>query len=124
MNQMTNYFLDTYALIEIIKGNKNYQKFLEYELFTSIFNLYELYFSLLRDYNQQTAKKFFEQFKSRVLQIKDEYIFEASKFKLQNRKQKLSYADCLGYTIALSYNMKFLTGDGEFKDKKNVEFIK
>ncbi len=121
---MNNYFLDTYALIEIIKGNKNYQKFLDSELFTSIFNLYELYFSLLRDYNQQTAKKFFEQFRSKILQIRDEYIFEASKFKLQNRKQKLSYADCLGYIIALKYNMKFLTGDKEFEDKKNVEFVK
>jgi len=120
---MSNYFLDTYALIEIIKGNKNYQKFLESEIFTSIFNLYELYFSLLRDYNKQTAKKFFEQFMGKVLQIKDEYIFEASKFKLQNRKQKLSYADCLGYIIALLYNMKFLTGDKEFEDKENVEFV-
>ena len=121
---MNSYFFDTYALIEIIKGNKNYQKFLESELFTSIFNLYELYFSLLRDYNQQTARKFFEQFKSNVLQIRDEHIFEASKFKLQNRKQKLSYADCLGYMIALKYNMKFLTGDKEFENKKNVEFVK
>lgn len=121
---MNSYFLDTYALIEIIKGNKNYQKFLESELFTSIFNLYELYFSLLRDYNEQTAKKFFEQFRNKILQIKDEYIFEASKFKLQNVKKRLSYADCLGYTIALTYNMKFLTGDKEFENEKNVEFAK
>ncbi len=121
---MNNYFLDTYALIEIVKGHKNYQKFLDSELFTSIFNLYELYFSLLRDYNEKTARKFFEQFKSNVLQIKDEYIFEASKFKLQNKKQKLSYADCLGYAMTLAYNMKFLTGDKEFEGMENVEFVK
>ena len=121
---MNSYFLDTYALIEIVKGNKNYQRFLDSELFTSIFNLYELYYALLRDYNKQTAKKFFEQFRNNVLEIRDEYIFEASKFKLQNRKQKLSYTDCLGYVITLTYNMKFLTGDKEFKDKKSVEFVK
>ena len=121
---MNNYFLDTYALIEIIKGNKNYQKFLESELFTSIFNLYELYFSLLKDYNEQTAKKFFKQFRNKVLQIRDEHIFEASKFKLQNIKKKLSYADCVGYTMAFNSNLKFLTGDKEFKDKENVEFVK
>lgn len=121
---MNSYFLDTYALIEIVKGNKSYRKFLDSELFTSIFNLYELYYALLRDYNKQIAKKFFEQFKNNVLQIRDRYIFEASKFKLQNRKQRLSYADCLGYTIASTYDMKFLTGDKEFKGKKNVEFVK
>ncbi|MBS3066599.1 hypothetical protein J4205_02130 [Candidatus Pacearchaeota archaeon] len=53
------YFADTYALIEIIKGDKNYQKFLNKSLFTSIFNLYELYYSLLRDYNGIQAKQFF-----------------------------------------------------------------
>ncbi|MBL7148226.1 MAG: PIN domain-containing protein [Nanoarchaeota archaeon] len=121
---MSNYFLDTYALIEIVKGNKNYQKFLDSEIFISIFNLYEFHFSLLRDYNEQTAKKFFNQFKNKVLKIKDEYIFGASKFKLQNRKQKLSYADCLGYMMALNNNMKFLTGDKEFENLKNVEFVK
>jgi len=119
-----NYFLDTYALIEIIKGNKNYQKFLECELSTSIFNLYELYYALLKDYNEQTAKKFFKQFRNNVLQIRDEYIFKSSKFKLQNIKKKLSYTDCLGYIMALNYNMKFLTGDKEFKNIKNVEFVK
>lgn len=121
---MNSYFLDTYALIEIIKGNKNYQKFLDSEFFTSILNLYELYYALLRDYNKQTAKKFFEQFRNNILQIKDEYIFEASTFKYKNRKQRLSYADCLGYAIALKYNMKFLTGDKEFKNMENVEFAK
>ena len=119
-----SYFLDTYALIEIIRGNQNYQRFLEAELFTSIFNLYELYFALLRDYNKQTAQKFFEQFRNKVLQIKDEHIFEASKFKLQNKKKNLSYTDCLGYVMSLAHNIKFLTGDKEFEGVENVEFVR
>lgn len=119
-----NYFLDTYALIEIIKGNKKFQIFLGNEFFTSISNLYELYFALLKDYSEETAKNFFYQFKSRVIEIQDAHIFEASKFKLKNIKNKFSYADCLGYAIALSYGMKFLTGDKEFENLENVEFVK
>ena len=119
-----NYFLDTYALIEIAKGNINYKKYLEFEFFTSIFNLYEFYFSLLRDFNEEIARKFFEQFKDRILDIKDEHIFKASQFKVDNAKKKVSYADCLGYAMALIYGIKFLTGDKEFEKLDNVEFVK
>ena len=48
---MTGYFMDTYALIEITKGNKNYEKFIDMPLSTSVLNLYELYYILLRDFN-------------------------------------------------------------------------
>ena len=118
------YFLDTYAIIEIIKGNFNYGKYLNEELFTSIFNLYELYFTSLRDYGESDAKKFFFQFNSNVIPIKKEYIFLASEFKLKNKKVDISYTDAIGYAIAKLNNMKFLTGDKEFENLENVEFIK
>ena len=118
------YFLDTYALIEIVKGNKNYEKFLSFEIFTSLYNLYEFYFILLKDYNNVIAHKFFEKFREKVVNIEDEYIFEASKFKLDNLKKRLSYVDCLGYIIAFKLGVKFLTGDKEFEKFENVEFVK
>src|SRR3989344_2283486 len=98
---MASYFLDTYALIEIIKGNESYNKILGEKLFTSLFNLYELYYSLLRDYNEETARRYFFQFKEIIIPMKDSYIFSASAFKLKNKKSKFSYADCLGYNMAL-----------------------
>lgn len=119
-----SYFLDTYALIEIAKGNKKFEEFLQKELFTSIFNLYEFYFVLLRDFNEEIAKEFFYQFKSRIIQIRDEHIFKASRFKLDKVKKELSYADCLGYVMALEYGLRFLTGDKEFENLDNVEFVK
>jgi|SRR3989344_1195991 len=118
------YFADTYALVEIIKGNKNYQKFLTKNLFTSIFNLYELYYILLRDYNEIQAKHFFSYFKKNIIKFSDNSIFSASKFKLDKNKRDISYTDSLGYSIALENNIKFLTGDKEFKDLPNVEFVK
>lgn len=120
---MTKYFLDTYALIEIIKGNQKYKKFLQEELSTSIFNLYELYYNLLRDFNEDTAKKYFLQFKQIIIHFEDSNIFQASKFKLKYKKRRFSYADCLGYSISTQKSMKFLTGDKEFKDIENVEFV-
>ncbi len=121
---MIKFFLDTYAIIEIIKGNKQYKKYINQELFTTRYNLYELFFSLLRDYNPEIAKKYFFQFKQICIPIKDEYIFSASKLKLKHKKKRLSYIDCLGYTMAVDNEMKFLTGDKEFKNIDNVEFVK
>lgn len=117
------YFADTYAFLEIVKGNPNYKKYLTQHLYTSVLNLYELYYILLRDYEETTAKKYFLQFKEFVLIIKDEYLFEASKIKLTYAKKKISYTDALGYAMALAFNMKFLTGDSAFKEMANVEYV-
>ena len=86
---MNKYFLDTYAIVEIIRGNEKYRGFLKFELFTSIFNLYEMYYVLLRDFNDTMAKKYFFQFKRLVFQIKDEHVFLASQIKFDNKKQRL-----------------------------------
>ena len=118
------FFLDTYALMEIIKGNINYKKYLDEELYTSILNLYELYYNLLKSYDEETAKEMFYRFYLLLIQIKNEFIFLASKFKLENKNINFSYTDALGYIIAQEGNMNFLTGDKEFKNMKNVEFVK
>ena len=38
--------------------------------------------------------------------------------------RKLFIPDAIGYTIAKSHGVKFLTGDKEFEKMANVEFIK
>ncbi len=118
------YFLDTYAIIEIIKGNSNYKRFLSSKFFTSVFNLYELFYILLRDYNQDIAMKYYLQFYEFIVEIKDDYIFEASKYRLENKKLNISYTDALGYIISLKNKVKFLTGDDAFEGKPNVEFAR
>ena len=45
---MTIYLFDTYAILEMIKGNPSYDSFTEVNFRTTIFNLYELYYSLLK----------------------------------------------------------------------------
>ena len=54
----------------------------------------------------------------------DEEIKQANMFKLLHKKRNISYIDCIGYNIALFRNVKFLTGDKQFADFSNVEFVK
>jgi predicted nucleic acid-binding protein len=121
---LKNYYFDTYAFIEIINGNKNYEKYKQVGVITTLYNLIELYYSLLIDFNEETAKHWLNYFKPYITTIKDEDIYKAMQFKKQHKKEKLSYVDCIGYAIANRLNIKFLTGDSKFKNKKSVEWKK
>ena len=118
------YFLDTYAIFEIIKGNRNYLKFIDKKCHTSLLNLYELYFHLLRDFGETVAEYYFKKYLVMKCEIKEEYIAKAATFRLKYLKQNLSYVDALGYTIAVENNFSFLTGDKEFKNLEHVTFVK
>jgi len=39
-------------------------------------------------------------------------------------KRKFSLIDCVGYSVAESLAIPFLTGDQEFEDLPNVEYVK
>lgn len=118
------FFCDTYALVELIKGNKAYAPYVYAELYTTLYNLYELYYNILDDFGEEIAKRYFYEFQSYTIEIIDTYIFQAASFKLKCKGKNISYVDALGYSIALQERMKFLTGDKEFKDMDSVEFVK
>ena len=127
MRDMTNievFFCDTYALIEIIGGNPNYQKYLTCTLITSEYNLMEMYYAFLRDYNQQIADKYLDRWSKFLIQIPLETMKQAMIFRLVNKKDNLSYVDCMGYIFSQKNEVKFLTGDIKFKDKQGTEFVK
>lgn len=85
---------------------------------------YNLYYNLLKSYDEETAREIFCQFQEFLVEVENEAIFEASRLKLDKNKSRLSYADALGYIISLQNNMKFLTGDKAFFNLENVEFVK
>ena len=123
--EVEEFFFDTYALNEIIKGNKDYAKFKSgVAIITTNLNLMELYYGLLLRHDEKNAEKYYGAFKEYVVKVTDETIKQAMKLKKQYKKQNLSYIDCIGYTISLKRNVKFLTGDKEFKNLTNVEYIK
>jgi len=125
---MAEYLADTYALVEILKGNPNYGKYSSAELYTTEFNLLELPYALVRDFGVEKAEGILEIVKSSVTVVVPEvhhYVL-ASEIRIQERKneKKLSLIDCLGYVIAKSLGVRFLTGDREFEGMANVEFVK
>ena len=122
---LKTYFFDTYAFIEIIKGSPNYKEFSEYaSIVTTKLQLMELYYSVLCESGKEKADFYYTLFSQRSVPLQDETIKNAMHFRLQHRKRKLSYVDCLGYTLALEREIPFLTGDKEFESFPNVCFIK
>ena len=127
MKDMTNtriYFCDTYALIEIIGGNKDYQKYENLTIVTSELNLIELYYHFLKNYGKNSAEHYFNHWLGYCVHITHTAIKFGMEIKLANKKEKLSYVDCVGYAFALQNDALFLTGDSKFKNKIGVEFVK
>lgn len=119
------YFFDTYALYSVIMGYPSYKKyFKQIVIITSRMNLIELHYILLRDYGKEVADTKFEHFKEFEVSFSDEIIKKANQFRYANKKKNFSYTDCIGYLIARTRNIPFLTGDNAFKGMEGVEFVK
>ncbi len=124
MTSTNTIFCDTYALIEIIGGNRNYKKYENATLVTSEFNLIELYYHFLKNYGKNSAEHYFNHWLNLCVNIPHSVIKFGMEIKLANSKEKLSYVDCIGYAFCLQNNVHFLTGDSKFKNKIGVEFVK
>ncbi|HLC73699.1 MAG TPA: PIN domain-containing protein [Candidatus Nanoarchaeia archaeon] len=118
------YFFDTYAIAEIINGDSNYARFSLEPVIITIFNLAEVYWISINQYSEQEADEIYLRYSRCVVDISEDVLKEAIKFRKKNKSKNLSYTDCIGYIYALKNNLMFLTGDKEFKDLKNVEFVK
>ncbi len=121
---MKAYFMDSYALHELFAGNEGYKKFeKEAALITTRLNLMEFYYTLLR-LNSENVDQYYDRMLRFAVEIADDTIKKAMKFRLRNKAKDLSYVDAVGYILAMEKNVKFVTGDQQFKDMENVEFIK
>ncbi|MFH1391915.1 MAG: PIN domain-containing protein [Candidatus Diapherotrites archaeon] len=119
------FFADTYAIIDFLKGNPRYKKyFVQHDFITTKLNLLELYYSALSEESQELADEYYNSFLSKTIEIEDDDFKKAAKFKFKHKKQNISYVDAIGYQIANSRKIKFLTGDKEFRKMSNVEFVK
>lgn len=116
--------LDTYALVEISKGNPDFADILNQDFVILDLILTEFYGVLLREQNEEIANLWYKRLESYVKTAHLKTIIKAVKYRQENKKQNLSFFDCVGYMFALDNNMKFVTGDKEFKDKIGVEFVK
>ena len=118
------YFFDSYAIIEIVKENPKYRNYENEEIILSLFNLAEIYWSVLKDFGEDKADEIFSKFRGNVIEIDDETLKESIKFRKEYKKQDLSYTDCIGYIYAKRNGLKFLTGDSKFENLPFVEYVK
>lgn len=121
MNKET-FFFDTYAFFEILEGNQAYKKYQDVEAVTTIFNLAELNYSLKKEKGKAFADATVENYANCLVDVTIEDVKEAMDLKVQ--KKSLSIPDVIGYTIAKKLKVKFLTGDSEFENLPNVEFVR
>jgi len=119
-----NYFFDSYSIIELIRGNPNYEFVKEKIVITGVMNLAEVYYSLLLENQKETADSIIKKINFQFLDSNPEIVIESAFLRYRLKKLELSYVDCLGYVLALRNNLLFLTGDKEFENLENVEFVK
>lgn len=121
---VTAFFYDSYAIIEYLKDNPDFIPYFESSTgMLTMFNLAEVYYSVLQESGQKKADQVFETLYPLCIVPDNETIRKAMQFRLENKKRGLSYADCIGYQTAKAKKVRFLTGDRQFKDMDNVEFV-
>ncbi len=118
------FFFDSYAIIESIKGNPNYLEYKDVVMITTKMNLFEVCYFLLRDYGEKNAEEYMERYSDSIVDFDTHTILQAAKLKLDKKNERLSMVDCIGYILAKSLGIKFLTGDEKFEEMDNVEYVK
>ena len=116
--------LDTYALVEIKRGNSKFAEYLNLDFVATDLTLVELYSVLLREEGEKVADYWFKKLERYSSPVDKEILIEAVKFRHKHKKSGISFFDAVGYIFALRKGYKFVTGDKEFEKLDNVEFKK
>ncbi|MBI2142858.1 PIN domain-containing protein [Candidatus Woesearchaeota archaeon] len=90
----------------------------------SLLVIMESYFTLLKDHNEEKADKALKMLFPLMVIPSKNLIKKAMRFRLDNAKRGLSYADALGYIYAREHNMPFLTCDSAFNGLPEVIFAR
>ncbi|MEK6826830.1 MAG: PIN domain-containing protein [Nanoarchaeota archaeon] len=117
------FLYDTYAIIEIINGNPSYKLYSEKVAVINDFVFAELCYKLLRE-KVKEADNFINEWAGAIVHADAKIIREAMQFRVNNKERRLTMTDCISYFMAKKLGIKFLTGDKEFENLENVEFVK
>jgi hypothetical protein len=121
------YFYDSYALIEIAKGNRRYARYRVSRGVTSKLNLLELYYVLLCEGREDLALSCLQEHLAAAVDFPGEILPLAARFRqtsLGATGRRFSYIDVLGYVHSRTSGYTFLTGAHEFAGLPNVEFVR
>ncbi|MEW5759256.1 MAG: PIN domain-containing protein [Candidatus Thermoplasmatota archaeon] len=125
------FLLDTYALIEwYAQGNQNYAPYfkLDVERHITKTTLLEFYCQIYHNLGEKKAETYYSYITAyaEITELTEDIIKSAAVFrsKMMKKKKKLSYGDCINYITACKIGAKFVTGDKEFEELENVEFVR
>ena len=116
--------LDTYALVEISKGNPKFSILLNKDFVIADLTMAEFYALLYEEHDEKTADYWHSKLESYCRPVSRSILIKALKYRVDNKKENLSIFDCMGYIFSLENNLRFVTGDKAFEYKEGVEFIK
>src|SRR3989344_3182726 len=97
------YFFDTYAFFEVLKGNPNYNKYIDSTIITSIFNIAELNYNLKKEKSKKIADSITDQYKKYIVPLVITDIKLAGDLKVKFKH--LSIPDAIGYNVAKRYKV-------------------
>ncbi|TMP98744.1 MAG: type II toxin-antitoxin system VapC family toxin [Thaumarchaeota archaeon] len=84
MRPVKKFFLDTYAILEYLRGNAEYlNRMSGAELATSLLNLMELYYVFLRDHGEKAAESVYSTYRHYQAEIIDEDVRSGMALKLR-----------------------------------------
>ena len=117
--------VDTYAWLELFQGSEKGTKVKEIiqkadPLYTSVLNLYELFYRIEQIKGDDTAYHYIEILKSRVkiISISPEIACKGAKIKMDY--PSMGAVDCLMYATAQEKDLVVLTGDQHFRNLSGV----
>ena len=114
---------DTYAILEIIRGNENYENYLDKKIIINDFIFAELSYVLIRE-GYPNVDKYLERYMKYIVHVSPKIIRQAMEFRYRYKEKRMSMPDCISYFMAKELCIRFLTGDKEFEDLECVEFVR
>ena len=116
--------LDTYALVEIGKGNPKFSVLLGKDFVITDLTMAEFYSLFYKENDERKAKYWYNKLSGYCRSVNIEILIKALKYRVDHKKENLSIFDCIGYIFSIENNLRFVTGDKAFEYKEGVEFIK
>ena len=117
------FLYDTYALMELLGKNPNYEKYLDKDIIINDFIFAEFCYNLIKE-NKKNMHEYLNEVEPAIVRASVKLIKLAMEFKHKNKSKKMSMTDCISYFQAKELGIKFLTGDKQFENLEEVEFVK
>jgi hypothetical protein len=121
------FFLDSYAIIEMARGNPAYRPYTKVPSVTSRSNLLEMFYILAQADEEALAQAALQALGPHSIELSVDLVPVVAEFRLRHlgsTGRRFSYADAFGYVYARENGFEFLTGAHEFEGLPGVRFVR